>query len=142
MPPRATRSWSSRLVRLQEQTPLLTMTQLSWRRPPLLDTILPNAAMAMAALPLCGLGWSVDFTDAFLNHVLHRASVRLCCIRWRGNGVGSVSDASIGKPSQRIVQQKWTDFENVPKIGDKYLLVVHTAASHPYGVVVNGWRRI
>ena len=64
-------------------------------------------------------------------------------MRNQADGVGSVSDASsTGKPSQRIVQQKWTDFENVPKIGDKYLLVVHTAASHPYGVVVNGWRRI
>ena len=48
------------------------------------ETVLPNAAMAMAALPLCGMGWSVDFTDAFLNHVLQRSSVRLCCIRWRG----------------------------------------------------------
>jgi hypothetical protein len=48
------------------------------------DTILPNVAMAMAAMSLLGAAWKVDFTDAFLNHVLQRDSVRLSCIRWKG----------------------------------------------------------
>jgi hypothetical protein len=48
------------------------------------DTVLPNVAMAMAALTLDGFAWKADFTDAFLHHVLHGSSVRLCCIRWDG----------------------------------------------------------
>ena len=28
--------------------------------------------------------WKSDFTDAFLQHVLHPSSVRLCCVEWRG----------------------------------------------------------
>lgn len=48
------------------------------------DTVLPSIAMAMAAMTTGGKMWKSDFTDAFLQTVLHASSIRLCCIEWRG----------------------------------------------------------
>ena len=48
------------------------------------DTLLPSITMAIAAMTRYGAMWKSDFTDAFLQHVLHPSSVRLCCVEWRG----------------------------------------------------------
>ena len=48
------------------------------------DTVLPNIAMAMAAMTVGGSAWKADFTDAFLQSALHPSSVPLCGIKWGG----------------------------------------------------------
>ena len=52
------------------------------------DTVLPNIAMAMAAMTQHGYLWKSDYSDAFCQHPLAESSLTLCVIEWRGKLYG------------------------------------------------------